>query len=161
LKDVGGIALHLQDSIDEIVVEGRRPDDNARHVLRGSVRTVIDYLKLDDGLEKDLAFLRTQREWTFDDEPLLSREYERKCIAMNVGQRLNDDLAEHIRALRILRAYCVSTGDSEMADAVRSVMRIHRSKALGRTPSARDLDGLTLIGDIETRKLPTPPLWEQ
>jgi hypothetical protein len=69
--------------------------------IEGPIEPMVEHELAIDGLQREAAFVKCARLWTFDGEPVLSREHVRKWVAMQAGRALGHTYAG--RDLKVLR----------------------------------------------------------
>lgn len=125
-----------------IEVEG---DGGGHHTFEGPVSAYTRYERLEAGLEKEIAFVHTQRLWTYDGEPAMPDAALKKWVAAKAVEVIGRGFPEAVLPLRQLRALSATVGDVETTSMLTCVIRDLRMKAVG--PSDVSTDYLARLRD--------------
>lgn len=117
--------------------------------LEGPIEPMVAHEHAIDGLQREAAFVKCARLWTFDGEPVLSHEHVRKWVAMQAGRALGHTYAG--RDLKVLRRLAIEVGDTDLGDSLGAAIRLRRARDLGLSPDPRDIVGLSILTEWEKR----------
>lgn len=152
LSVVAGLVPYLPSAIETMEL---RATNNAAGVLAGPLEPFRTSSETSDDVDRQLAVVRAARRWTVEGDPVLSRDYARKLVAMFASGALSESPAAMVRSIRRLRDYCKNLDDAEMAESLEALLRVQRAHLLGQPPAASDIGGMSLVSHWERAKLPS------
>ena len=126
------------------------------HLLRGPVDALANWNTSTDGVEKDMAFLILANRWTWDGEPVATREATRRAIAIHAGGQASTPFVDALREVRELRKAARAMGDAELDGVLRGFVTVRRLNETGVPRMPRDLECLDQLNRWLTAWVTSP-----
>lgn len=142
----------VHDSVRDMTLMSH--SESGEHVLSGPLKPLRQFQQLDGEFERGVKTIECMRRWSFDGQPIATRDMVRKVVAVKAGEAISEpNSTVSVERLALLSHVAKRLNDPKLAASIQAAKAVMGARRAGVPASRRDIRGINLLAEWEKRKL--------